>query len=415
MTPLALAKLDHHEMVLLLVALGVLLGSARFLGELARKLHLPSVLGEILAGVLLGKTLLGRVAPDLGASLFPTEGPLAVALDAFSSIAIALFLLVAGLEVDLSMMLRKGKLALLVGFWGMVLPFGIGIGAAYAIPSIFGVAEPSFVFALFLATALSISALPVIARTLMDLGLYRSELGMVIVAAAVFNDLVGWMVFAVVLGMLGSSNGLEPSQTLWMLLVFVAVMLSAGRLALNRVLPWLQTYASWPGGVLSFALTLALFCSAFTEFIGVHAVFGAFIFGVALGDSVHFREATRLTLDRFISFFFAPLFFASIGLQVDFIANFNLPLTLLVFVIATLGKVLGCGVGARLGGMNLNSALVVGFGMNARGAMEIILSLLALQSGLIDEDMFVALVVMAVGTSMISGPLMQKFMKKGES
>ncbi len=410
MTPLALAmaNLDHHEMVRFFIALAVLLGTARLLGELARKFHQPSVLGEMFAGVLLGQTVLHRIAPDLFTALFPADGPLAVSLDAFSSLSIALFLLVAGLEVDLSSMWRKGRLALSVGLWGMILPFALGIGAAYAVPSLFGV-EPSLTFALFLATALSISALPVIARTLMDLGLYRSDVGMIVVAAAVFNDLVGWLIFAVVLGLLGTSQNIAPTQTLWMIVLFVALMLTVGRFALHKTLPWLQAHASWPGGVISFALTCALLCAAFTEYIGVHAVFGAFIFGVALGDSAHLREQTRFTLDRFISFFFAPLFFATIGLHVDFVAHFDLGLTLIVFLVATLGKVVGCGLGAKLGGLTTRQSLVIGFGMNARGAMEIILGLLALQTGLIKEEMFVALVVMAVGTSMLSGPLMQRF------
>jgi mannitol/fructose-specific phosphotransferase system IIA component (Ntr-type) len=151
----------------------------------------------------------------------------------------------------------------------------------------------------------------------------------------------------------------------------------------------------------------ALPCAAFTEYIGIHAVFGAFLAGVALGNSSHIREQTRMIIEQFVSFFFAPLFFGSIGLTVNFIHHFDLGLVLTVLVIACVGKVGGCTLGARLSGMPSRQAWALGFGMNARGAMEIILGLLALQFGVINERLFVALVVMALATSMISGPMMQ--------
>jgi mannitol/fructose-specific phosphotransferase system IIA component (Ntr-type) len=148
-------------------------------------------------------------------------------------------------------------------------------------------------------------------------------------------------------------------------------------------------------------------CAAFTEYIGIHAVFGAFIAGVALGNSSHIREHIRTVIEQFVQFFFAPLFFGTIGLTVDFVENFDLGLVLLVLGIACVGKIGGCTLGARLSGMAVRQSWAMGFGMNARGAMEIILGLLALQFGVINERLFVALVVMALATSMISGPMMQ--------
>jgi mannitol/fructose-specific phosphotransferase system IIA component (Ntr-type) len=197
-----------------------------------------------------------------------------------------------------------------------------------------------------------------------------------------------------------------------MILAFAALLLTVGRWVIHRILPWIQAHTGWPGGVLSFALTAALFCAALTEWMGVHAIFGAFLFGVALGDSNNLREQTRATMDRFINFFFAPLFFASIGLKVDFIAHFDPMLVAIVLIIASIGKIIGCGLGARWAGMPKREAWAVGFGMNARGAMEIILGLLALQAGVIRERMFVALVVMALVTSMISGPMMQRLLRE---
>lgn len=393
------------------LSLGILLFSARLLGEVARRLNQPSVIGEILAGILLGPTILGTFAPGFSQFLFPTQGSGAIALDALTTLAITLFLLVAGIEIDLTTVWRQGKTALTVAITGMIVPFVLGFVPAWFFPRVMGGesgADP-LIFALFMATALSISALPVIAKTLMDLKLYRSDLGMLVVAAAVLNDIAGWIVFAVILGMLGkgATHAMGIGQTIWLTIGFALGMLTVGRWLINRMLPWIQAHTSWPGGVLGFALSLALVAGAFTEWIGIHAIFGAFIAGVALGDSKHLRERTRATIDQFVSFIFAPLFFASIGLKVNFFAHFDLLLVLTVLVIATLGKVLGCGLAGRVSGLAPREAWALGFGMNARGAMEIILGLLALKTGMIGERLFVALVIMALVTSMISGPMLQ--------
>lgn len=406
-----MASLSAQEITAFLLSLAILLASARLLGELAKRLNQPSVLGEILAGILLGPTLLGTLAPGVGEFLFPQQGGGALAREGLMVLAITLFLLVAGMEVNLSSVWRQGRLAIIVGMAGIVGPFALGFGTAWLLPQQMGIAAGTdpLIFALFIATALSISALPVIAKTLMDLNLYRSDLGMMVIAAAVFNDLIGWIIFAVILGMLGTggAQALSVGVTIWLTLGFALFMLTWGRALLHRALPWIHAHTSWPGGVLGFALSLALVCAAFTEWIGVHAIFGSFLAGVALGDSAHLRQRTRATIAQFVSFIFAPLFFASIGLKVNFVAHFDPVLVLLVLVIACLGKVVGCGLGGSLAGMPPREAWALGFGLNARGAMEIILGMLALHYGVIDERLFVALVVMALVTSLMSGPAMQ--------
>lgn len=408
-----MSALSHHDIAVFLLGTGILLGLARLLGELALRLHQPAVLGELLAGILLGPTLLGAVAPEWTAALFPTEGPVSFALSALTTLAITLFLLVAGMEVDLSTVWRQGRAALIIGVAGMVLPFAVGFFPAYFAPGVLGADRDtnSLIFALFFATALSISALPVIAKTLMDLNLYRSDFGMVVMAAAIFNDLFGWISFAMILGMIGREASPTPiGYTVAMTVLFVLLMLTVGRWLIDRVMPWVQAHASWPGGILAFALTLALLSAAFTEWIGVHAIFGAFIFGVAVGDSRHLRERTRATIDQFVSSIFAPLFFASIGLHVNFAASFDAVMVLTVLLIATFGKVVGCTGGAWLAGFPRREGLAIGFAMNSRGAMEIILGILALQAGVIRERMFVALVIMALVTSMTSGIAIQSLL-----
>lgn len=404
-------QLTPHDLTLMFLSLGVLLVVARTFGELMQWLHLPGVVGEILAGIVLGPTVFGTLSPEGYAFIFPPEGSVAVVLDGMSNLAIVLFLLVAGMEVDLSTVWRQGPSAIRIGLTGTVIPFCIGFAVAWFAPRLLGRqpgADP-LIFSLFFATAVAISALPVIAKILMDLNLYRSDFGMVVIAACVLNDLVGWMVFATILGLLdtGSSSGASVAGTIAMTLGFAAFMLTLGRWAIHKTLPWLQVYTHWPGGVLSFALALALLGAAFTEWIGVHAIFGSFLVGIAVGDSSNLRERTRMTIDQFVSFIFAPLFFASIGLRVNFLAEFDLTIVTVVTLTAAVAKIGGCALGARWGRMPPRESLAIGFTMSSVGAMGIIIGLLALQNGLIREKLYVALVVMALLTSIMSGPMTQ--------
>lgn len=414
-----MGQLTPDDITTFFFALAVLLTVARLLGETAVRLHQPAVLGELLAGILLGPTLFGALAPDLYGEIFPSEGAFPLLFEGMTSLAIALFLLVAGMEVDLSSIWRQGRTAVIVGTVGLVIPFGIGVSLGHLSPTLLG-AEPgadTLTFSLFFATAMSISALPVIAKILRDLKLFRSDLGAVIIAAATLNDLVGWLVFAVILSMMGTGDGhgLAVELTLIFTICFAAIMLTIGPWLMHRVIPWIQAHTTWPAGILGFSLAGALFCGALTEWIGIHSIFGTFLFGVALGDSRHLREQTRSTIDQFVSFIFAPIFFASIGLKVDFAAHFDLGLTLIVLAIASFVKVFGCRLGGYLSGLPPKESWAVGFGLNARGAMEIILSLLALQAGLIGQRLFVAMVIMALVTSLTSGTAMQMILqvKKG--
>ncbi len=407
--------LTSYNVVVFFLSLGVLLGTARLLGEMAQRFHQPSVLGELMAGVLLGPTVLGSLAPGLNSFLFPLQGLNAIALDTIGTLAIVLFLLVAGMEVDLSTIWKQGKIGCKVGISSIVIPFFLALTAAFALPDAFGrhLGADPLIFALFIAIAISISALPIIAKTLMDMGLYRSDLGMVVISAAIFNDIVGWIIFAVLLGLIGNKTGSGNNVmlTISLTLAFVGVMLTLGRWLIHKALPVVQAYTRWPAGELSFALILGLFGAAFTEWIGIHAIFGAFIVGAAIGDSSHLRERTRAIIDNFISFIFAPVFFASIGLKVNFLTHFDLPLVILVTLMACVCKFTGGVIGARWGGMHKRESWAVGSAMVSVGAMGIIVGMIALESGIIHQRLFVALIVMAIITSMISGPSMRLILR----
>jgi Kef-type K+ transport system membrane component KefB len=402
-------KLSQNDLLNLLVQLGLMLIAGRIMAEAARKLKQPAVVGEILAGIILGPTILGMISPEIFNSIFPSTTS-SLVLDGFVQVAVVMLLFIAGLEVDLHIVLQQGRQAIFTSSFGLVIPFLFGFTLPYLFPEFFGYADEGkrLAFALFMGTSMAITALPVIARILMDLGIFKTRMGMLIISSAMINDLIGWLIFSVVLGMIGKGHqNMTLLNTIMLTVGFTALMLTLGRGILNRVLPWVNKKLAWPGGVLSLSLALCFFSAAFTEYIGIHAIFGAFIFGVALGDSEHMSERAKEIIHQFINNIFAPLFFVAIGLRVNFITNFDFALTLVILVIAFAGKIIGSGLGTRLGGFQWNESLAAGFGMNARGAMEIILGLIALENGLINEKVFVSLVIMALVTSMTSGPLMK--------
>jgi Kef-type K+ transport system membrane component KefB/mannitol/fructose-specific phosphotransferase system IIA component (Ntr-type) len=408
--------LTQHDVMTMFLALATLLGTAKLAGELMQKLGQPSVLGEIFAGILLGPTVLGHFRPQLYAALFPSTGSMPIVLETVTTIGVVFFLLTAGLEIDLRSIFRQGKSALLVSFFGVIIPFAFGFAAAGAFPKFLGAEAGAsrLIFALFVGTALSISALPVIAKILMDLNLLRTEMGTVVMSSAMFDDLVGWILFSMILGMMnaGGHSLAGVKRTVLLVAAFTLLALTVVRWLIDKILPFIQAHTSWPGGVLGFIFTLTLAGAAFAEFAGIHAVFGAFITGIAIGESAHLRRRTSEHIHSIVTNVFAPFFFASIGLRTNFVSNFNLGITATIIGVACLGKLLGAGWGARLGGMDRRTSWGVGLAMNARGAMEMILGLLALQAGLIRETMFVALVVMALFTSLVSAPAIHFLLRR---
>ncbi|MHB1562399.1 MAG: cation:proton antiporter domain-containing protein [Isosphaeraceae bacterium] len=410
-----MGTLGSGEVTVFFLGLATLLGLAHLFGEGARRLGQPAVIGEMAAGLLLGPTVLGAIAPRFQSWLFPSSGPAAVALDGVVALAVALLLLVAGLEVDLSALWRQGRAGLSIALAGVAVPLGVGGLLAWSMPGWWGIpleGRPGL-FAVFFGTALAISALPVIAKILLDLDVFRTDFGMLVLVAATLNNLIAWLVFSVVLG--GRAGDQPIGYTIGLTVGFVAAVLTLGRWAADRALPWVQAHLAWPGGVLGFLLVTGLIGAATTESIGIHAIFGAFLAGIALGDSPHLREHTRQIVHRFVEGVLAPIFVAAIGLEVNFIDKFHPWLVLRVLAVGIAVKVIGCGLAARAGGLRGPEAWAVGWAMNARGELGIVLGLLAWHAGVIRERLFVALVVLAVVTSAIAGPVLKVLLRRGRS
>jgi Kef-type K+ transport system membrane component KefB len=338
---------------LLVAQLGLLLIAALALGRLAARAGLPPVVGELLAGLLLGPTLLGRLAPGLMMSFFPPQDPAAAMRGDVLRIGLVLFLFVVGLDIRLELVGERWRTIAPTSLLGLVVPFGVGYAAVVALPGLWGAGGPAL--APTIGIALSISALPVIARIMADLGLLDSDVGRVVMASAVVDDLIGWVGFALLAAAFAGQ---------------AETALAAG--------------------------------------VSAHVSLGALLVGLA---------ASRLgwpafePLRRLVHGLFSPLYFAAVGLGLDLTAHFDPVLVAVVFLIACLGKLVGASLGARLGGFGWREALAVGAGLNARGAVGLLLASLAHQVGLVDERVFVALVVMALGTSLLAGALMPRVLR----
>ncbi len=389
-------------------------------GYIARKLlHQPSVFGEITAGILMGPAALGALAPGLYTLLFPKGAAIEAAYGAIIGMSMLFFLFAAGLEIEVAQLRRTFRAALATGLLGTLLPFALGMGAAYALPNIWRAPASTdpLVFALFLGTALSITALPVISRVLADLGLQRQPVGVIVMSAATLSDLIGWSMLAVVLSAAGAAQGESPH--LWksaaLVVVFAVLLIRFGRRWVRTAIDRAHMQSS-SARVVMLYISMLLGAAVVAHALGIHPSLAAFMGGVALASigSYYGHHAPHSVIE-FAHGFFAPIYIVSIGIHVDFLNSFDLGLVAVVVALATVGKLVGSFIGARISGIEWRSALAIGFGMNARGAMEIVLAGVALENKLIDQRLFVALVTMALLTSMLSGPMMQRLLRPQRS
>ena len=410
------SKLSSDEVLSFLIIVSIILITARILGEIFRKFKQPAVIGEILAGVILGPSLLGTLAPDFFAKVFTSgNGVPYKAFDGLAQIGIILLMFIAGFEVDLKQIRKQGRQAASISLMGLIFPFALGFGTVwffydriFSAPASTNLVIP----AMFFGTALSITALSVIAKILLDLNILRSKIGNLVLTAAMIDDFLGWILFSIIIQMMGKSDGSFGSVAL--VLGFTVFILTIGRWIVDKIFLIADKFLS-VGGLITIAVSLCLLSAVLTEYLGVRGIFGAFLMGVAIGDSKYFPERLQNILHQFVVNIIAPLFFASIGLRVNFVTNFNIEIVTIILLIACVAKLVGAGIGSRMSGMSKNESYAVAFGMNSRGSQEIVLGTLALQAKIIDEPIFVGLVVMTVVTILIAGPMMKYFLAKHEA
>jgi Kef-type K+ transport system membrane component KefB len=411
------SKLSSAEVLHFLIIVTMVLVPARILGELCRKYKQPAIIGEIFAGIILGPTILQHFYPGFFSAIFLSFPRAYGAFDGFANLGIILLMFVAGFEVDLTQIRRDGKQALFISLTGIIFPFIAGFVAAWLFyKQIFSTgAANQLITALFFGTALSITALSVITKILMDLNILKTKIGNLVLTSAMIDDFLGWILFSVIMQMMNAGKKESPILSVVMILAFAAFMVTIGRWGANKLFFIAQKNLKI-GRVITLAICLCFTCGIITEYLGVRAVFGAFLMGVAIGDSKYFTDRHKLILHQFTVNIMAPLFFASIGLRLNFASNFNLEVVLVILGIASLAKLIGAGIGSHISGLNKNESIAIAFGMNARGSQEVVLGLLALQAKIINEKVFEGLVLMTVATVLISGPVMKRyFLKDAES
>lgn len=416
----AVSPLSHETTLLFLAQLTLLLLTARWLGEWMRRLEQPAVVGELLAGLLVGPSVLGQVAPGWYAAVFPPDQTLSDLLSAFSLLGVLMLLVVTGLEIDLSLIRQRLRTAAGVSVGGLVIPFSFGLGLGFWLPdSYLARADQRLVFALFMAVIMSISAIPVIAKILMDLKMLRRDLGQVTLAAAMIDDAVGWVLLSVAAG-LATSGYVTWGQVLYSLLASISVMavgLWLGRPGINRAMNWLDEHCPGEGPQLTGILFLALAMSMLTHGLGLESMLGAFLAGILVSQSPRLRNGVVHTLELFTASFFAPIFFACAGLKVNLAALFSphqLGLALLVLLVASLGKYLGCYLGGWWGGLKHWERIALGSGMNPRGAMGVIVARIGLSLGILTSDTYSVLIAMAILTSLAAPALLRWSMARVE-
>ncbi len=403
------------DFVDLLVQLGVMLLAGAGLGYAMRRLKQPSVVGEMAAGILLGVTVLGSLAPGVYEWIFPDSEAVTTGRDAIIKIGTMLFLYVAGSEVDLSDIKTLGRRSLIIGVVGTTLPIAIGVAAVYASPvSLWGesVGIDRLPFALFIGMNMANSANPVLARILIDLGMMKSRIATVMMTATIVDDLINWTLYAIILGSIttagssGSDRSL-PVDLLLVALLFVVVLVGVRWLAPHAV-GWGRKHMAWPTGYIAIAGVALLAVAAASEAIGVQAFLGAFLVGVAFSGVASGQGAQGHKAFTAVAIgFFAPLFFVTMALNTDFVEAFDPALVLLVIAVALGGKLVSVLLGVRAAGLPIGrEAWAMAWGLNARGATGIILAATGRQAGIISDEVFVALVVMAIVTSIIAGPAM---------
>jgi Kef-type K+ transport system membrane component KefB/nucleotide-binding universal stress UspA family protein len=397
---------SHSEVLQLVLQIAVLLAAARFLGGLAQRLGQPAVVGEILAGVILGPSLLSSLIPWVEEWILPQTPVQGNLLEVVALIGVMLLLVITGLETDLALIRRRIGVAMGVGIGGLVVPFALGLLLGLAIPEgLVGDASDRTVFALFVATALAISAIPVLAKILMDLDLMRREFGQTVLAAGMINDITGWALLGIVTA-LASAQVLTAGivlQTVGMVVLFIAATATVGRFAVERGLGLIQDRFRGPDLILTLVVVLAFGWGAFSQALHLEPVIGAFAIGILFGRLSRLPTEVVKKLESMALAVFAPIFFAVAGLKVD-VGSILEPglifIALVVIVVATVGKVAGAYVGARyLSGQDHWSALAYGAGLNARGAVEIIIATIGLSLGILTTEMFSIIVLMAVVTS----------------
>lgn len=403
----------HDGILLFMIQVLVVLALARILGEVCRRYQQPPLAGEIVAGILLGETVLGHLSPELFARLFPADELQRAMFGVTAEIGILFLLLVVGLEVNVASAWKMRRQTFVVALTGVVVPLVMGTGVAWLMYDQWvEVPTSRFAFSLLVGAGVAITAITVVARLLFDLKIIKSDLGLFLVSAMALNELLGWVVLAVVLGIVGAGSSGEGVNAVGLVITMVGILgfaafcMTIGRWAVTHSLLWM-TRAGLPSPAvpLSVVVCLGLFGGIVTGALGIHPVFGFLVAGMMAGDPKALSEHTRSIIGQMVGSIFVPLFFAGICIHVDFASFFD-PLTVLIVTAISIGgKFIGAWMGTLMVPLPAADKIPIGLAHIPGGPMGVLLASVAKEAGVIGEKMFVALVVASIVSALLVGPL----------
>ncbi len=409
-----LAAMELDEIAaFVFIDIAVIMVVARLMGALFKRLHQPPVVGEILAGILLGPTLLGRLPGNLTEEVFPLE--VRPFLNVLAQLGLIIFMFIVGLELDMKLIRGKERLAAVISVSSIVLPFGLGVLLATILQSrhdgVPGAAN-FWPFALFIGASMSVTAFPVLARILAERGMYRTTIGTLALACAAVDDILAWSLLAVVVAVVESSGVWDLPRILALSLGFVVFSFRVVKPQLERLAAHHRRTGRLSANALSVVLIGVLVSSFVTSAIGIHSIFGAFLFGVIMpreGTNELFREILE-RLEQVSVLVLLPVFFIATGFGVDVggLSGDNLGELGLILAVACVGKFVGAAVAARAQGLVPRRAAAIGILMNTRGLTELVILNVGVSKGILDGELFTMLVIMALFTTIITSPLLRR-------
>jgi Kef-type K+ transport system membrane component KefB/nucleotide-binding universal stress UspA family protein len=398
--------------VVLLVTVG------RGLGEIMQRIGQPSVIGELLGGLLLGPSLFGWLWPAAQSAIFPSAPEQKAMIDGMAQFGILLLLLLTGMETDLKLVRKVGRAAITISIAGIVVPFICGFALGQFLPeSLLPHPDARLVASLFLGTVLSISSVKIVAVVVREMNFMRRNVGQIIVATAVIDDTIGWIIIAIIFSLAshGSLDIFSVGQAVLGTLVFLAISFTIGRRLVFQLIRWANDHLVSSAAVITVILLLMSGMALTTHLIGVHTVLGAFVAGVLVGESPILTKQIDERLRGLITALFMPVFFGLAGLSADLTLLKDPKLLLLtgaLVLIASLGKFGGAFLGGSLGGLSRKESFALASGMNARGSTEVIIATIGLSMGVLSQNLFSMIVTMAILTTMAMPPMLRAALKR---
>ncbi len=398
-----------ESMFIAQIVLLVIVG--RVFGEFFQRFGQPVVMGQLVAGILLGPSLFGWVWPTAHDMVFPEGG--IVMIDAVAKLGVLMLLLLTGMETDLKLVRRVGAACFSISITGVVVPFACGYGLAQLLPaSLLPDTSQRVVAGLFLGSALSISSVKIVAMVIREMNFMRRNLGQIIVSSAIIEDTIGWVVIAVTFGI--ATNGtlelIPLLTTIASVTAFMVFSFTIGRRIVFTLIRWTNDVAQSEYAVISMILAIMGVMALITDLIGVHTVLGAFVAGILVGESPILTDHIEGELRGVITALFAPVFFGMAGLSADLTVLLDPGLAILtvgLILIASVGKFSGAMIGGKLAGMSWMESVAIGCGMNARGSTEVIVASIGLTMGILSHDLFTMIVTMAVITTLAMPPMLR--------